>query len=482
MAYTLVNPGDPIHASQIMQIINSLIGTAAAGQVLSFSALNDSTHYALTVQNQDGTNSNALNVLKSDGTVILQARGTGVTVSALSVTGLTAFQGGVQIGPNTNTLVRPMPNDSSSMLVQSPNYVNAASLGGTGVAALSFDSYYDGTAWQRGTSTTAQPSLFSLSSGGFGWYVVPAGSGAMPGWTQAMGLAGSGDLTLYTGGLHVNAGVVDAASWVRAQNGALYLGTSGTGVSWDGANIVLTPSSGGVVQTRQLGGAWAQFQTAQVNFEPSGGYITNNGNDLLYRSVSGNHILQRSDSTYNGTLSCGALNTNGQSVTSGAHTASSDITITSGNLHVNSGAINLTTLGGLVGVVVDNAAGGNWNGYAPNGSGNFRWQHADGTWCGTQGANFQTMSDASLKSDIQPLADADCTSRLRMPDLPVITWVPQSGDGRDVGFTAQQLAPVVPEVVYTDSEGLGSISYGNLTAVLWGALRDLDARCQAKGI
>lgn len=82
MAFTRVNPGDPIQAHQLDQVIDALNGVAGAGQPVALTALNDATNYALTVQNDEATNSRALNVLKSDGTTLIKADVTGVTLGA----------------------------------------------------------------------------------------------------------------------------------------------------------------------------------------------------------------------------------------------------------------------------------------------------------------------------------------------------------------------------------------------------------------
>lgn len=82
MAFTRVNPGDPIQAHQLDQVVDALNGTASAGQPVALTSLNDATNYALTVQNDEATNSRALNVLKSDGTTLIKADVTGVTLGS----------------------------------------------------------------------------------------------------------------------------------------------------------------------------------------------------------------------------------------------------------------------------------------------------------------------------------------------------------------------------------------------------------------
>ena len=82
MSFSDVHPGDPINASNVQQVIDALKGTAGKGVPLSPTAVNNSTSYALTVENLEATNSRALNVLKSDGSTLIKADATGVTLGS----------------------------------------------------------------------------------------------------------------------------------------------------------------------------------------------------------------------------------------------------------------------------------------------------------------------------------------------------------------------------------------------------------------
>jgi hypothetical protein len=78
--FTKVNPGDPIQAHQLDQVIDALIGTAGLGVPIALTAVNDATNYALTVQNDETGNSRALNVIKSDGTLLIRGDASGVSL------------------------------------------------------------------------------------------------------------------------------------------------------------------------------------------------------------------------------------------------------------------------------------------------------------------------------------------------------------------------------------------------------------------
>lgn len=74
--------GSLAQAVQVQQIIDALKGTPNKGVPVALVSLNDANNYALTVQNDDPTNSRALSVLKADGTVLITADATGVTLGA----------------------------------------------------------------------------------------------------------------------------------------------------------------------------------------------------------------------------------------------------------------------------------------------------------------------------------------------------------------------------------------------------------------
>jgi hypothetical protein len=82
MSFSDVHAGDPINAANVQQLIDALKGTTGKGVPLSPTAVNSSTAYALTVENVETTNSRALNVLKSDGSTLIKADGTGVTLGS----------------------------------------------------------------------------------------------------------------------------------------------------------------------------------------------------------------------------------------------------------------------------------------------------------------------------------------------------------------------------------------------------------------
>ena len=82
MPFARVNPGDLIQAQNLDQLVDSLNGVSGKGIPVAETSVNDATNYALSVQNLEATNSRALNVLKSDGSLLIRADVNGVSLGA----------------------------------------------------------------------------------------------------------------------------------------------------------------------------------------------------------------------------------------------------------------------------------------------------------------------------------------------------------------------------------------------------------------
>ena len=170
------------------------------------------------------------------------------------------------------------------------------------------------------------------------------------------------------------------------------------------------------------------------------------------------------------------------SITTGSFdTGSGNYTTTSGNFSTSSGSFT-TTLGGF------SSQSGNLSLYggsvyctgnittdtlsvAPNAA-----VYANGS-----GTLTLTTSDRRLKENISPLTD-NLEKTLRL--LPVsYTWKPEAdrGDHTEVGFIAQDIREVVPEVVgqMTNGEQYLTLDYAHLTPILAGAIQELNAKIEA---
>ena len=87
--------------------------------------------------------------------------------------------------------------------------------------------------------------------------------------------------------------------------------------------------------------------------------------------------------------------------------------------------------------------------------------------------NFVSSSDARLKSDVETIADA-------LSLICALRGVRFTMDGdRQIGVVAQEVEPILPEVVRADQAGQLSVAYGNITGLLIEAVKELTARVAA---
>lgn len=87
-------------------------------------------------------------------------------------------------------------------------------------------------------------------------------------------------------------------------------------------------------------------------------------------------------------------------------------------------------------------------------------------------------SDESLKKNISPLKNnIDKIMQLRPVSF---QWKDEKRSvEREIGFIAQDLERVIPEVVRTSEDGLKSVAYGNLVAVVVGAIQEIYQEVKA---
>lgn len=81
---------------------------------------------------------------------------------------------------------------------------------------------------------------------------------------------------------------------------------------------------------------------------------------------------------------------------------------------------------------------------------------------------FVTYSDATLKTNVQPINNALETVML----LEAVTYDKILTGKNEIGFIAQDVAKVIPEICALDSNGEGrGIDYSRLTSILVGAVK-----------
>ena len=104
------------------------------------------------------------------------------------------------------------------------------------------------------------------------------------------------------------------------------------------------------------------------------------------------------------------------------------------------------------------------------------YRFKDGYFAGTvNAANFNTTSDATLKTNVETLTGSlDAVKALRGVSF---DWI-ESGNS-EVGVIAQEVEAVVPNVVSTDDQGIKSVKYGNIVAVLIEAIKEQQEQIDA---
>lgn len=92
----------------------------------------------------------------------------------------------------------------------------------------------------------------------------------------------------------------------------------------------------------------------------------------------------------------------------------------------------------------------------------------------TATGNVTAYSDERLKEEITTLTDA----LKRVNQLRGVRYVRKATGQVNIGVIAQEVGNVVPEVVQSDSQGFYSVAYGNLTALLIEAVKELTGRIE----
>jgi uncharacterized small protein (DUF1192 family) len=124
------------------------------------------------------------------------------------------------------------------------------------------------------------------------------------------------------------------------------------------------------------------------------------------------------------------------------------------------------------------------NSYIENNNGTFRIVNSPWTaelfsvdQAGTvRGWTFLYYSDARLKKDVAPLTD-NLSKVLQLKPVSYLWKDPARGAGEQIGFIAQDVQKVVPEIVQTDaSTTLEGVDYARMAPLLVGSVQELNAK------
>lgn len=85
---------------------------------------------------------------------------------------------------------------------------------------------------------------------------------------------------------------------------------------------------------------------------------------------------------------------------------------------------------------------------------------------------FTSLSDASKKTNIQPIVDASKITN----QMAGVTFDWKDGSGSSYGFIAQELEKIIPYAVITDPQGIKSVNYSAVVPFLLESLKEQDSR------
>lgn len=86
----------------------------------------------------------------------------------------------------------------------------------------------------------------------------------------------------------------------------------------------------------------------------------------------------------------------------------------------------------------------------------------------TASGNITAYSDIRLKTNIHPIQDA----LAKVQQMQGVSYERKSDGEKKIGFIAQDLQKVLPEVVIENHDGLLSVDYGNIVALLTEAIKE----------
>jgi len=195
----------------------------------------------------------------------------------------------------------------------------------------------------------------------------------------------------------------------------------------------------------------------------SSGFTTSSGsahfpNGSIFATVDGGQALNLSRLTSDGSIA--GFYKSGTSVGS--------IGTGSGRIHIGQGDTGLSASDTFNSIIPWNTSTNAQRdaGISLGGaSARFTDAHFSGT---VNAANFNTTSDATLKTNVETLTGSlDAVKSLRGVSF---DWL-ESGNS-EVGVIAQEVEAVLPDVVSTNDEGIKSVKYGNMVAVLIEAIKE----------
>jgi hypothetical protein len=145
-SFATVTNGAVVQAQDVNQLVQALNGAAGLGVPLAVTAVNDSVNFAAAIKNGETTNSRALQVLRANNVVLLQADANGVVGS---VDGIAAAAQLVNV-----SLAQTLTNKTISVASNTLQLTTASNTLAADVLLNNTGSYFDGPSMAQGTAGT----------------------------------------------------------------------------------------------------------------------------------------------------------------------------------------------------------------------------------------------------------------------------------------------------------------------------------------
>jgi len=211
------------------------------------------------------------------------------------------------------------------------------------------------------------------------------------------------------------------------------------------------------------------------------GVTTGPANNLIgYNSASG--LTTGSNNICIGLSAAPDLTTGGYNICIAGNAAGDNLT--DGNFNNYIGYKTIASSGGVSGEIVIGAGNNNHTGKGTNTG--FITPNSGGVYQGNNSSSWSTTSDRRIKKNIEDNnTGLDAINQIRVRNFEYrteeeITEVPSHAaikkEGIQLGVIAQEIEPILPDVVTEESTGVKSVNPDNLTWYLVNAVKELSTQ------
>jgi hypothetical protein len=391
----------------------------------------------------------------------LESNGTDQTVIDSSNYNTMITMIGDVIGPLNNTIIRLRNNSNIYAFDQSNNQHGLLNAGGgyhlsygmeSGWLWRNYLATYDVMALTNtgNLSLTRSGAQIIFASGAYindygGGYVGISQLTVTPGVSALAGVNVNGTANIYSG-LNVtgNIGIMNAGALYWPNNGNQQIYPTGSGLQ---LNTFLNTSGDVNANGRLYTPNYLIAPTVYLNTSAAAPYIQQAGAAIRYWA-SGVHSFEGTDTGGLGNVQAAHFTTYSGTY----YFVNTSVAITWNGSYLNhSHSIQFNTTGNQI----------LW----PNGS------YISGN------AGYVQGSQRALKSQVTKLKDSDLLAKVSDPNLPVSSYYWNGETKPNVGFIADDIAKVLPNnIVRNDNGEPNGYNPQELTAILWGAVRELANR------